>query len=179
MTVFRAHLLDGTTVALGGTAGLVEDEVARLGARVQRVGELSGEDDRLGGWARPHRFDAVVFDAAEAFWAGGADGLRAASERAWAAVREVASGSLIERGQGGKVVLIGPRPGAGRFAQEARSALENLARTLSIEWARHRITATMIAPGQATTDAQVAALVCYLLSPGGDYFSGCRFSLGD
>ena len=178
MAVFRSQLLTGTTVALGGSAGAIDYELARLGARVQRIDELPAEEDRRGEWARPHGFDSVVFDAAEAFGTGGQAGLRAASERAWTAVREVATGSLIGREQGGKVVLIGPRPGTGRFAGAARSALENLARTLSIEWARHRITTTMIAPGQNSTDAQVAELVCYLLSPGGDYFSGCRFSLG-
>ena len=69
--------------------------------------------------------------------------------------------SLIPGEHGGKVVLIGPRPDAGQFAEAARSALENLARTLSIEWARHRVTATMIAPGPRTTDDQLAELVCY------------------
>ena len=64
------------------------------------------------------------------------------------------------------------------FAQASRAALENLARTLSVEWARYGITATAITPGAATTDEQLAELVCFLVSPAGDYFSGCRFSLG-
>jgi hypothetical protein len=178
MTEFRSELLAGRVVALAGRSAAVADALARLGARVQPAGELPADEDRLGEWARPHGFSAVVFDAAEAFGDGGRDGLRASTERAWAAVREVATGSLIPGEAGGKVVLIAPRPDAGPFAEAARSALENLARTLSIEWARHRVTATMIAPGPGTTDAQLAELVCYLISPGGDYFSGCRFSLG-
>jgi hypothetical protein len=178
MTAFRSQLLAGHAVALAGRSAAVADALARLGARVQRVGELPADEDRLGEWARPHGFQAVVFDAAEAFGEGGRDGLRAATERAWAAVREVATGSLIPGESSGKVVLIAPRPDAGPFAEAARSALENLARTLSIEWARHRVTATMIAPGPRTTDAQLSELVCYLISPGGDYFSGCRVSLG-
>ncbi len=178
MTVFRSQLLTERAVALAGRSDAVADALARLGARVQRVGELPADEDRVGEWARPHRFQAFVFDAADAFSDGGREGLRAATERAWTAIREVATGSLIPAGTGGKVVLIAPRPDAGPFAEAARSALENLARTLSIEWARHRVTATMIAPGPRTTDAQLAELVCYLISPGGDYFSGCRFSLG-
>ena len=35
----------------------------------------------------------------------------------------------------------------------------------------------MIAPGEKTSVDDVAALVAYLASPAGDYFSGCRFSL--
>jgi NAD(P)-dependent dehydrogenase (short-subunit alcohol dehydrogenase family) len=53
-----------------------------------------------------------------------------------------------------------------------------VARTLSIEWARYAITATMIAPGAASGDGDVAALVSFLCSPAGDYYSGCRFELG-
>lgn len=167
MTVFRSQLLHGRAVALAGRCDSLGDVLAALGARVGPVDELLGTKG----------VDAIVFDAADAFGTGGPDGLRAATEAAWYAVREVATESLIPGEHGGKVVLIGPRPDAGQFAEAARSALENLARTLSIEWARHRVTATMIAPGPRTTDDQLAELVCYLISPGGDYLSGCRFSL--
>ena len=85
---------------------------------------------------------------------------------------------MIPAQRPGKVVLIAPRPDAGAFAQASRAALENLARTLSVEWARYGITATAITPGCATTAEQLAELVCFLVSPAGDYFSGCRFSLG-
>jgi NAD(P)-dependent dehydrogenase (short-subunit alcohol dehydrogenase family) len=80
--------------------------------------------------------------------------------------------------EGGKIVMIAPRAGAGDFAEAAAAALENLARTLSVEWARHGITATALAPGAETTDAELAELVSFLVSPAGDYFSGCRFDLG-
>lgn len=177
MTVFRPQLLEHVTVAVAGRSDAVGDALAQLGARVASLRELPADEDRLGDWARRHPCQAVVFDAAEAFGEGGRDGLRAATERAWATVREVATGSLIGREQPGKIVLIGPRPDAGPFAEAARAALENLARTLATEWARHGVSATMIAPGAATPEARVAELVCYLISPGGDYFSGCRFSL--
>jgi NAD(P)-dependent dehydrogenase (short-subunit alcohol dehydrogenase family) len=75
-------------------------------------------------------------------------------------------------------VLIAPAAGAGRYADATRAGLENLARTLSIEWARYGITVTAIAPGVATRDEDIALLVAFLLSPAGDYYSGCRFELG-
>jgi hypothetical protein len=36
----------------------------------------------------------------------------------------------------------------------------------------------MIAPGDATSDEELAELVCFLVSPAGDYLSGCRLELG-
>jgi len=150
-------------VALFGEAPALKSRLTELGARVER--EASGSAD------------AIVYDAAPAFGDGGQAGLRDASARGWTAIREVATDALIPR-KGGKVVVIAPRPDAGVFAGAARAALENLARTLSVEWARYGITATVITPGNATTDDQIAQLVCFLVSPAGDYFSGCRFSLG-
>ena len=52
------------------------------------------------------------------------------------------------------------------------------ARRVSVEWARHRITVTALAPGPDTAPSDLYTLVCFLASPGGDYFSGCRFELG-
>jgi NAD(P)-dependent dehydrogenase (short-subunit alcohol dehydrogenase family) len=85
---------------------------------------------------------------------------------------------LIPGGEGGKLLLVAPASDAGEHAEAVRAGLENLARTLSVEWARHRITAVAIAPGPETTDEQVAELLGYLLSPAGDYFTGCRLELG-
>ena len=75
-------------------------------------------------------------------------------------------------------MLIAPRPAAGSFASAARAALENLARTLSVEWARYGVTTVAIAPGARTDRRELAELVCFLVSPAGDYFSGCAFELG-
>jgi NAD(P)-dependent dehydrogenase (short-subunit alcohol dehydrogenase family) len=36
-----------------------------------------------------------------------------------------------------------------------------------------------IAPGDASSADDVAALVAFLASPAGDYYSGCRFTLGE
>jgi NAD(P)-dependent dehydrogenase (short-subunit alcohol dehydrogenase family) len=86
----------------------------------------------------------------------------------------VATGALIPGGTG-KVLLIAPRAGGGSFVPAARAALENLARTLSVEWARYAVTTVAIAPGIKTSDRDVAELACFLVSPAGEYFSGCLF----
>ena len=165
MTVLRPELLAGRTVVLVGDAPDVRSRLGELGASVVADRSVDGSAD------------AIVYHAAAAFGDGGTAGLRDAQARGWTAIREVATGALIPQ-ERGKVVMIAPRPEAGAFAGAARAALENLARTLSVEWARYGVTATVITPGDATTDDQVAQLVCFLVSPAGDYFSGCRFSLG-
>lgn len=162
MTVLRPELLTGRTVALVGEAPVVNSRLSELGARVVSGGSA----------------DAIVYDASAAFGDGGYAGLRDAQAHGWSAIRETAAEAMIPHKRAGKIIMIAPRPDAGAFAQAARAALENLARTLSVEWARYEITATMIAPGHATTDDQIAQLVCFLVSPAGDYYSGCRFSLG-
>ncbi|HUJ35591.1 MAG TPA: hypothetical protein VLW51_10310 [Solirubrobacteraceae bacterium] len=179
MTLLRSGLLDGRTVALaGGVSPAIRDALAVLGARVAEldVGPELGEE-RSSAWAAsmgsPY---ALVYDAGPAFGGGGHDGLRECLERGWAAVRGVASGALIDAGAG-KVVLIGPRPGAGSFAAAARAAFENLARTLSVEWARYGVGTVAIAPGALSIDAELAELVCFLVSPGGEYLTGCVFEL--
>lgn len=193
MTVLRQGLLDGRAVALAGAPPAAVGETLReLGARVV---DLGGAQEWTDAGAR---LDAVVCDAGPAFAEGGQDRLREAVEQAWTAVRSVATGALIPAGAG-KIVLIAPRSeggsvagaaerseggsdagtaDAGSFAAAARAGLENLARTLSVEWARHGVTAVAIAPGPATADEQLAELVCFLVSPAGEYFSGCVFALG-
>jgi hypothetical protein len=183
MSVLRQNLLHGRAIALaGGVPGAVRESLAALGARVESIGDadrLGEDEERVGDWARARApLDAIVYDARLAFGEGGDAALVAGSELAWVAVREVASGELIPRDGPGKVLLIGPRPDAGSFAEAARAALENLARTLSVEWARYGVTAAMVAPGAATTDEQLAELVCFLVSEAGGYISGCRLELG-
>jgi NAD(P)-dependent dehydrogenase (short-subunit alcohol dehydrogenase family) len=162
VTVLRAQLLVGRTVAVRGSVPpAVRDALVELGASI--------DADAPG---------MLLYDAAGAFAGGGRDGLRAATDSAWEAILDVAARwAAPDAGDGGKVVLIAPRPAAGPFALAAAAALENLARTLSVEWARYAVTAVVIVPG-AGTGEQVAELVCFLASPAGDYFSGCRFELG-
>jgi NAD(P)-dependent dehydrogenase (short-subunit alcohol dehydrogenase family) len=96
---------------------------------------------------------------------------------AWSVTRAVVNAVFLGEQRGGRVVYLAPAPGAGAHAGAARAALENLARTLSIEWARHGITTVAIAPGDDTPPDEVAALVAYLTSPAGAYFSGCVLDL--
>jgi citronellol/citronellal dehydrogenase len=84
---------------------------------------------------------------------------------------------MIEAPEGGKLVVVAPPADAGRQAEAARSAFENLARVLSIEWSRYAIRATTIAPGRSGQAGAVADLAAYLASPAGNYFSGGVLSL--
>jgi NAD(P)-dependent dehydrogenase (short-subunit alcohol dehydrogenase family) len=179
MTLFRAGLLEGRTVALSGSpASEIGGALSALGARVVPVGELDDDDDTSESWAREHApLDVLIHDARGTFGTGGAAALRSAVDEAWAAIRAVAVGALIPAGRG-RVMVLAPPAGAGLHAAPVRDALENLARTLSVEWARYGITTTAIAPGPETTEAQLAQLACFIASPAGDYLSGCRFSLG-
>lgn len=175
--LLRPGLLDGRLVALGGGGGdALAAPLAALGARTAALPTVLDEDAMAA--AVDPATDVLVHDLRPAF----ADGLRAALDLAWVSVRAVANAAFIPRSRGGKVTLIAPRAGgtgSDAAAAAARAAAENLARTLSIEWARHGITTVAIAPGGDTDDAQLAALAAYLASPAGDYFSGCRLALGE
>jgi NAD(P)-dependent dehydrogenase (short-subunit alcohol dehydrogenase family) len=103
--------------------------------------------------------------------------LIACLEATWNVTRALANRSFLPAQRGGRIVYIAPAPSAGVHADAARAGLENLARTLSIEWARHRVTAVAIAPGDHTTGDHLAALTAYLASPAGAYFSGCLLDL--
>jgi NAD(P)-dependent dehydrogenase (short-subunit alcohol dehydrogenase family) len=181
--MFAAGLLDDRRVALvgdGGAARAARVQLHALGASVEELpGDALADEDRAAGWARDRApLHALVCDAASGFGSGGADALRSTMEQAWRAIRAIVTGALIEAEAPGRLLLVAPRPDAGPHAQAARAALENLARTLSVEWARYGITAVALWPGRDTTDAELADLACFLISPAGGYFSGCRFELG-
>jgi citronellol/citronellal dehydrogenase len=182
--LFRAGLLEGQAIVLAAGAGAYGDAAARvcadLGASVERLdADPLDEDAMAAAVGRLDRVDVLIDDAAGRFGAGGEDGLRAAADGAWIAARAAATSTLIEAEAGGKLVFVSPSPGAGEHAEAARAALENLARTLSIEWARYQIRPTTIAPGDATSTDEVAGLVAFLASQAGDYYSGCVFTLGE
>jgi NAD(P)-dependent dehydrogenase (short-subunit alcohol dehydrogenase family) len=180
---FAPGLLAGRRIAIDGhgdSTRTMRSRLKTLGAQVDVIGaEVLADEDSAAGWARDRApLHALLCDAAAAFGDGGADGLRVAMEQTWRAMRALATGALIDSPDPGRLVLVAPRPQAGLHAEAARAALENLARTLSVEWARHAITAVALWPGEATTDDELAELVCFLVSPAGAYFSGCRFELG-
>ncbi len=179
MTVLRPDLLVGTTVALaGGVPVAVRDALLEAGATVEQLdGDL--DEEQAEEWARARApLQALIFDSRRVFGTGGADALRLTLEQAWASTRAVANGAFIPAREGAKIVLVAPPPGAGDHVEAARSALENLARTLSVEWARYAVTVAAVMPGERTGDPELAELVSFLASAAGSYFSGCRLALG-
>lgn len=182
MSVLRESLLAGRRIAVSGAVEqMVNDAVLQRGAELEflDVDQLPCGEERVGEWARARApLNALVHCAAGSFGEGGRKALDAALQETWTAVREVAIGALIEAQEPGKLVLVAPRPDAGPLAGAARAGLENLARTLSVEWARYGLTAVAILPGSDTTDEQLAVLLCFLVSEAGGYLSGCRLELG-
>ncbi len=177
---FAPDLLAGSRVAVAGAPGVAGEPLRSLGAWVDHLADDTLRDeDAAEAWARERApLQVLVFDGGQSFAGGGPEPLRATLELAWRAARAVATGALIEAGAPGRLLFVTPRSDAGAHAEAARAALENLARTLSVEWARFGITAVAVAPGAACTDTQLAELLCFLVSPAGGYFSGCRFDLG-
>jgi NAD(P)-dependent dehydrogenase (short-subunit alcohol dehydrogenase family) len=122
-------------------------------------------------------------------------------EGSWLMMHALAERAMIPAGRG-KIVNITLSPHTGHpgiaHACAARAAVENLTRTLSVEWARFGIRLNAIAAGQFATDTllakypkpvvaalaesiplgrmgtanEIAWLVAYLASPAGDFVSG-------
>jgi len=177
--LLRPGVLDGRVVALGG--GVPETLAAPLRDLGATAEALPGtRDEEAMAAAVDPATDVLIHDLRPAFAAGGHDALRAALDLAWITVRAVANAAFVPGGRGGRIALVAPGSGPGDPALAGvRAAAENLARTLSVEWARHGITPVAIVPGPAGTDAEIAALAAFLASPAGAYWSGCRLSLGE
>lgn len=196
--LLRPGLLADRVVALGGGSAL-GPPLAQLGATTAAL-EPTLDEDAAAQHARAAvaahgGVDLLLHDLRPQFADGERhDHLRAALDTAWVTIRAVANAAWIGEGREaseGRVLLIAPPPGAGDAqaagepappgananAAAVRAAAENLARTLSIEWARHGIRTVAVLPGDATGDARLAATAAYLASPAGDYFSGCVLAL--
>jgi len=170
--------LDDTLVeSLGQT---VCEACGQLGARVDSYARDSAADETAMDAAvasaatNPGGIEMLVVDGAALFASGG---LRECLDSAWDATRAVVNLAFLPAGRGGRIIYLAPAPNAGEQADAARAGLENLARTLSVEWARHGITTVAIALGDTTTPGEAAALTAYLASPVGAYFSGCLLDL--
>jgi citronellol/citronellal dehydrogenase len=120
-------------------------------------------------------------------------------EATWYLTTQVAVRSMIPAGYG-KVISITMTPRRGMpgmaHSSAARAGVESLMRTLAVEWGRHGIRLTAVAPGIVHTDAwerygldpdqvasvvplgrleaadEVAATVGFLASAAGDYITG-------
>jgi NAD(P)-dependent dehydrogenase (short-subunit alcohol dehydrogenase family) len=132
------------------------------GLRVSAAGAIADRLTSLGAELATESPDVLVFE--------GSGQVPAVLDEAWDAIR----GTLRDEQL---IVLIAPPPGDAH-AEAARAGLENMARTLSIEWARRAIRPVAVAPGGTTSPAEIAELVAFLASPAGAYYSGCRFDLG-
>ena len=149
--ILRAGLLDGVRAVVVG-APAVAERFGALGATVSA--SLSDPSPSV-----------LVY--------AGAPQPLEALDGAWEAI--AAAGEAL-RASGGQILLLAPAPGDGHAAA-ARAGLENLARTLSIEWSRFGVRPVAILPGAATAPDQVAELTAFLASPAGGYYSGCAFTL--
>lgn len=124
----------------------------------------------------------------------------------WNMTHAAATKAFIPQGRG-KVVSITLSPHNGMpgmvHSGAARAAVENMMRTLSVEWARHGVRLCAIAPGQFATETfktkypavmvdsmpktipvgrmgepeEVAWLIAFLASEAGDFFSGTVLTL--
>jgi citronellol/citronellal dehydrogenase len=125
---------------------------------------------------------------------------RLAVDAVWDLTRTVAVRSMIPN-RDGAIVFIGfsPRRGMAELAHAAaaRAALENLAGSLALEWSEHGIRTVCVALGNIATEGldgygpqrvaawerevplgrlgtpeEAAALIAFLVSPGGGYVTG-------
>lgn len=124
----------------------------------------------------------------------------------WQMTQAAATKAFIPQ-QAGKVVSITVSPHQGFpgmvHTGAARAAVENMMRTLSVEWARFGIRTVAVAVGQFDTETlrtkypqamveniagtvplgrlgtedEMAWLIAYLASPAGDFYSGCVITI--
>jgi citronellol/citronellal dehydrogenase len=124
----------------------------------------------------------------------------------WQMTHAAATKAFIPQ-RAGKVVSVTLSPHHGMpgmvHSGAARAAVENMMRTLAIEWSRFNIKLVAVAPGQFDTETlrtkypqvvvenvhktvplgrlgtedEMAWLIAYLASPAGDFYSGCVITI--
>jgi len=163
---------------------------------------------------RHGRLDLLVNNAGGQFLAPAetisAKGFRTVTELnvqgTWNMTHAAATKAFIPQG-GGKVVSVTLSPHNGMpgmvHSGAARAAVENMMRTLSVEWSRFGIRLCAVAPGQFDTEVfrtkypaevvatvpatvplgrlgrpeEMAWLIAFLASPAGDFFSGAVLTI--
>ncbi|HET6830447.1 MAG TPA: SDR family oxidoreductase [Solirubrobacterales bacterium] len=204
----RPEPLEETRVAIEALGGSADAVAADIRDEEAVAALVDGTLERHG------RLDLLVNNAGGQFLAPAetisAKGFRTVTELnvqgTWNMTHAAATKAFIPRG-GGKVVSITLSPHNGMpgmvHSGAARAAVENMMRTLSVEWSRHGIRLCAIAPGQFDTEVfrtkypaevvetvprtvplgrlgrpeEVAWLVAYLASPAGDFFSGAVLTI--
>ena len=217
--VFRDGLLEGQVCVVSGAgSGLGREtalELARLGATVVACGrreEPLAETAELAA-ALPGSFEHETLDIREQepvdrFF----DGLLERHGRLDVLVNN-AGGQFLSPAEaispkgGGKILSVTLSPHNGMpgmvHSGAARAAVENMMRTLAVEWARFGIKTCALAAGQFATETlltkypqvvvdnlersipigragrpeEMAWLVAYLASPAGDFFSGTTITI--
>lgn len=221
-TALELARLGATVVGCGRRIEPLEETrkaIEALGGRADAVAadirDAEQVDSLVDGLLERHgRLDLLVNNAGGQFMAPAetisAKGFRTVIELnvqgTWNMTHAAATKAFIPQ-EGGKVVSItlSPHNGMPGMAHSgaARAAVENMMRTLSVEWSRFGIRLCAIAPGQFDTEVfrtkypkivvesvprtiplgrlgrpeEVAWLVAYLASPAGDFFSGAVLTL--
>jgi citronellol/citronellal dehydrogenase len=204
----RAEPLEGTAGQATGLPGSFESEPLDI-REEEPVGRFfDGVLERHG------RVDVLVNNAGGQFLSPAEaitpKGFRTVTELnvqgTWLMTHAAATKAMIPQG-GGKVLSVTLSPHNGMpgmvHSGAARAAVENMMRTLSIEWARFGIKTCALAAGQFATETlltkypralvdnvahsiplqrtgraeEMAWLVAYLASPAGDFFSGATITL--
>jgi citronellol/citronellal dehydrogenase len=200
----RREPLEEAVEAIGRAGGTAEAEAMdiREAEAVERLFE--GVIDRHG------RLDVLVNNAGGQFMSPAeaitAKGFRTVTELnvqgTWQMTHAAATKAFIPQ-RSGKVVSVTLSPHNGMpgmvHSGAARAAVENMMRTLSVEWARFGIKLCAVAAGQFDTEVlrtkypppvaenvhrtiplgrlgtpeEMAWMVAYLASPAGDFLSGC------
>jgi citronellol/citronellal dehydrogenase len=204
----RQELLDEMVAAAESLAGRAEAEPMDIRDEAAVEALFDGALERHG------RVDVLVNNAGGQFLspaeAISPKGFRTVIELnvlgTWLMTHAAATKAFIPQ-QGGKVLSITLSPHNGMpgmvHSGAARAAVENMMRTLSIEWARFGIRTCAIALGQFDTETlrtkyppevvaavpstvplqrlgtelEMAWLIAYLASPAGDFFSGTTITI--
>lgn len=204
----RAEPLEETAGLAAGLAGSFEHEAVDIREEEAVEGLIDGLLERHG------RLDVLVNNAGGQFLAPAESitpkGFRTVIELnvqgTWLMTHAAATKAFIPQG-GGKVLSITLSPHNGMpgmvHSGAARAAVENMMRTLAVEWARFGIKLCALAAGQFATETlltkypqvvvdnlersiplgragrpeEMAWLVAYLASPAGDFFSGTTITI--
>lgn len=205
----RLEPLEETVAAVEANGGSAEAVATDIRDEAAVAALVDGLLERHG------RLDLLVNNAGGQFMAPAetitAKGFRTVTELnvqgTWNMTHAAATKAFIPQGDGGKVVSVTLSPHNGMpgmvHSGAARAAVENMMRTLSVEWSRFGIKLCAVAPGQIDTEVfrtkypkvvvdavprtipagrlgrpeEIAWLIAYLASPAGDFFSGAVLTI--